>query len=116
MLVRLLERAGHTCVVANNGQEAIDAYLANLNAVQEDASESVFDTILMDNCMPVMDGPAATKQLREMGCKAHIIGVTGNVLAEDVAHFKSCGAEQILPKPVNFRPLKHAGQTLLEMT
>ena len=34
--------------------------------------------------MPICDGPTATKQLREIGCTSHIIGITGNVLAEDV--------------------------------
>ena len=34
--------------------------------------------------MPIMNGPEATRRLREMGCSSYIIGVTGNVLAEDV--------------------------------
>ena len=44
MLVRLLERAGHTCVRANNGQEAVDAFLAN----QSDVDAPHFTTVLMD--------------------------------------------------------------------
>ena len=96
ILVRMLERAGHTCVVAHNGQEAIDAYTTN----QEHGSSIPFDTILMDFEMPVMNGPDATKHLRDMGCTATIIGVTGNVLAEDVSYFKSHGADYVLPKPV----------------
>jgi len=72
MLVRLLERNGHTCVVSHNGQEAIDEYAKNKAAVDQEAarrkthddddSESdrataavrAFDTILMDFEMPVM--------------------------------------------------------------
>jgi CheY-like chemotaxis protein len=30
--------------------------------------------------MPVMNGPTATKQLREMRCDSYIVGVTGNVM------------------------------------
>jgi len=49
MLVRLLERAGHTCVVACNGQEAIDAFLANQQACCDgETGIQPFDTILMD--------------------------------------------------------------------
>ena len=48
----------------------------------------------------VMDGPTATKILREMGCTAYILGVTGNILADDIAFFKSHGADEVLPKPV----------------
>lgn len=99
MLVRMLERAGHTCVVAHNGQEAIDAYATNQEDVQLRGSIP-FDTILMDFEMPVMNGPDATKHLRDRGCNATIIGVTGNVLAEDVSYFKSHGADHVLPKPV----------------
>jgi hypothetical protein len=27
-----------------------------------------------------MNGPTATKQLRELGCDSYIVGVTGNVM------------------------------------
>ena len=47
-----------------------------------------------------MNGPDATKHLRDLGCTARIIGITGNVLAEDVALFKASGANHVLPKPV----------------
>jgi CheY-like chemotaxis protein len=33
----------------------------------------------MDFEMPVLNGPSATKLLREQGCTVHIVGVTGNV-------------------------------------
>ena len=33
----------------------------------------------------IMCGPEATEKLRELGCKAFIAGVTGNVLVEDVS-------------------------------
>ena len=60
----------------------------------------------MDFEMPVMNGPTATRQLRDLGCKAYIIGVTGNVLAEDVAIFKGAGADHVLPKPVNTKAIE----------
>ena len=47
MLVRILERSGHSCVVAHNGQEAIDAYKAN----RDDVSAIPFDTSKC-LCMP----------------------------------------------------------------
>jgi two-component system, sensor histidine kinase len=48
----------------------------------------------------VLNGPDATKRLRDMGCTALILGVTGNVLADDIAYFKSMGATDVLAKPV----------------
>jgi CheY-like chemotaxis protein len=56
--------------------------------------------------MPNLNGPDAIKKIREMDCKSLIVGVTGNVLAEDVAYFVSCGANCVLSKPVKFQRLE----------
>eukprot|EP00601_Ochromonadales_sp_CCMP2298_P000035 CAMPEP_0173180008 /NCGR_PEP_ID=MMETSP1141-20130122/6460_1 /TAXON_ID=483371 /ORGANISM="non described non described, Strain CCMP2298" /LENGTH=128 /DNA_ID=CAMNT_0014102777 /DNA_START=1 /DNA_END=384 /DNA_ORIENTATION=- len=50
--------------------------------------------------MPVMNGPTATKQLREMGCDSYIVGVTGNVMQADVDVFMDAGANAVLAKPL----------------
>jgi CheY-like chemotaxis protein len=49
----------------------------------------------------VLNGPSATRQLREQGCSCFVIGVTGNEMQEDKDFFVSCGADDVLPKPVN---------------
>lgn len=54
---RLLERDGHTVILANNGQEALDIHASDVLG---------FDVVLMDLAMPVMDGITATKHLRHM--------------------------------------------------
>jgi two-component system, sensor histidine kinase len=100
MLVRLLERSGHKCISACNGQEAITMFTADKEASLLDPTHTPIDTILMDYEMPVMNGPEATRILRDNGCVAWIIGVTGNVLTEDIAFFKKMGADDVLPKPV----------------
>eukprot|EP00977_Amphora_coffeiformis_P029893 scaffold43364_cov290-Amphora_coffeaeformis.AAC.2 len=96
MLSRLLLRSGHSCHVAMDGQQAIRMYKKSLQEGQQP-----YDTILMDNQMPMMCGPETTKHLREIGCSCLILGVTGNVLAEDVAVFKASGVDHVLPKPLN---------------
>lgn len=45
-------------------------------------------------------------QLREMGCNLVIIGVTGNMLPADVEFFKSCGANDVVGKPVDISLLE----------
>ena len=46
-----------------------------------------------------MQGTEATKRIRDMGYRGMILGVTGNVLDDDVAEFKALGADEVLPKP-----------------
>ncbi|KAJ1389637.1 hypothetical protein B484DRAFT_341078 [Ochromonadaceae sp. CCMP2298] len=57
--------------------------------------------ILMDYEMPVLNGPSATRLLREQGCSCLIIGVTGNVIKVDKDFFISCGADAVFAKPLN---------------
>jgi CheY-like chemotaxis protein len=47
-----------------------------------------------------MNGPTAVKVLREYGCQTRIIGLTGNVLQDDVDLFLTNGADAVVPKPL----------------
>lgn len=47
-----------------------------------------------------MNGPTATRKLRNADCRILIIGLTGNVLQEDVKFFLQHGANAVLPKPL----------------
>lgn len=106
MLVRLLERSGHTCVSAENGSEAVKTMRQDIEAASTNVDHVAIDTILMDYEMPVMNGPKACRQIREMGCEDVLIfGVTGNVLDEDIEFFKSQGADTVMAKPVSMDDL-----------
>ena len=89
-----------------NLSEAVDGY----DAVQK-VRESMqlpgqnFDVILMDNIMPNMDGPTASKELRALGYKGLIIGVTGSALPVDINHFINHGANYVLIKPLDLYQL-----------
>ena len=52
------------------------------------------------------NGIEATKQLRSLGYPYLIIGLTGNVMADDVKEFSSAGADMILFKPLRVVVLK----------
>ena len=70
MLARLLScDDGYRCDEAEDGVEAVRLVETN--------HDKPYDAILMDFMMPNMDGPTATKAIREMGYKGLILGVTG---------------------------------------
>jgi signal transduction histidine kinase len=119
MLIRLLEREGHTCVPASNGRDAVEVIQNDMDqeqlmTVREETSgdfsvpsdHTKIDTILMDYEMPYMTGPEATRAIRKLGYKGTIIGVTGNVLVEDVEYFKESGADEVLGKPISMDLLR----------
>jgi len=95
MLIRILTSNGYVCEQAEDGQQGIERYVAALQA------GLYFDAIIMDFEMPVMNGPTATKRLRELGCAVPVLGVTGNLLPEDIRYFKEHGADQVFGKPLN---------------
>jgi two-component system, sensor histidine kinase len=115
MLVRLLERAGHTCLSACNGQEAVEIMDADYAASMHDKDYDPIDSILMDFEMPVLNGPDATKILREKGYNTvTIIGVTGNVLVDDINYFTLAGANRVLPKPVTLSLIEDCWDSLMD--
>ena len=103
MLTRLLERSGHTCEAACDGDEAVAIIAAEL---EKDNNQQSIGCILMDSEMPRLQGPDAASQIRELGFEGLIVGITGNVLPEDITHFKSMGANAVLAKPVRLPQLE----------
>jgi len=95
MLGRLMRGRSAVCEVAEDGQEAVD----RINQMKKD-NITLYDIILMDWEMPRMNGPTATKTLREIGYQGLIIGLTGNTGSEEVKEFISHGADHVLCKPL----------------
>ena len=89
----MLERAGYTVIIAENGKEAVGSTLA-----------TAYDAILMDLHMPVMDGFAATREIRELEKQGNrrlpIIALTANALPETRELCLKAGMDDYLTKPV----------------
>jgi CheY-like chemotaxis protein len=87
-------------VQAENGRMAVEEYEISL---QENRP---FDLILMDSIMPVMSGVEATRIIRSRGFQGLIVGVTGNILPEDIAQFKESGVNDVILKPLHLDALE----------
>ncbi|TFW23036.1 CHASE domain-containing protein [Duganella callida] len=87
----LLEDAGATVCVANNGKEAIDLLL-----------KEHFDCVLMDVQMPVMDGYEATRLIRAHPRLAAtlIIAMTANAGRDDQQRCLDAGMDEFVTKPI----------------
>jgi signal transduction histidine kinase len=92
----LLKAAGFRVEIVDNGRAAIDR-----------ATASEFDIILMDVQMPVMDGLAATRCLRERDeLKAlPIVGLTAGAMEEDRSKCLAAGMSSYLSKPIDWDKL-----------
>ncbi|MCX4326899.1 MAG: ATP-binding protein [Lachnospiraceae bacterium] len=93
----ILENSSINTVCAENGKEGLDIF----------ASSDIwhFDAILMDICMPFMDGIEATKAIRKLdredAGKVPVIAMTANVFHEDREKLFKAGMTGFLSKPVD---------------
>jgi PAS domain S-box-containing protein len=92
----VLRRAGLLVSVACDGREALDML-----------DRQRFDGVLMDCQMPVMDGYAATRALREQaqGRELPVIAMTANALAGDLDKVLAAGMNDHIAKPIKVEAL-----------
>lgn len=101
---RVLARVGHAVASVENGQQAV-----------HQAQTGVFDVILMDRHMPVMDGLEATRQIRALDdhiASIPIIGITAGAGKDEIAACIEAGMNDCLIKPVDPRELRAILETI----
>jgi CheY-like chemotaxis protein/HPt (histidine-containing phosphotransfer) domain-containing protein len=104
---RLLSRLGLSCVIAEHGGEALDCL-----------ERETFDLIFMDVQMPVMDGYAATRNIRHReadldGRRIPIVAMTANAMAGDREKCLAAGMDDYIAKPVSAAKLRELIQVWL---
>ena len=67
--------------------------------------QPAIDLVIMDNIMPHCCGPKAAQLMREAQYTGPIVGVTGNLLGEDVRDYVSHGANAVMKKPIPMKQL-----------
>ncbi len=93
LIWHILESNGAQVVIARNGAEAL-----------EQVKKQIFDCVLMDVQMPVMDGIMATEQIRNLAdpllSAIPIIALTANCNSADLIKYEKAGMDDFLAKPV----------------
>ena len=97
----LLERDGHSVVLAVNGVDAVDV-----------SARVDFDAILMDVQMPEMSGFDATAAIRireeASGRRVPIVAMTAHAMAGDRDRCIAAGMDEYVAKPISLEALRRA--------
>jgi signal transduction histidine kinase/BarA-like signal transduction histidine kinase len=87
----ILENAGAEVAVADNGQLALELLRVH-----------VYDLVLMDVQMPVMDGFTATQKIREeLGLTLPVIAMTAGVMESEREQCTRAGMDDFIAKPID---------------
>lgn len=105
VLKEVLRESGYHVVEATNGQEAVEV-----------AQRECPDLILMDLSMPVLDGFAATRRIRETEgiSEVLIVACTSHNTSDHRAKALAVGFNEYLTKPVSFIQLRTVLDRLLK--
>jgi PAS domain S-box-containing protein len=94
----MLQKLGHRVDTVANGREAVAAL-----------EQATYDCVLMDVQMPVLDGLAATREIRGLlppTQQPYIIAMTAGAMAEDREACTAAGMNEYLAKPVRVQALQ----------
>ncbi|CAN5784756.1 hypothetical protein BH11PSE8_BH11PSE8_33160 [soil metagenome] len=96
VIIDVLAEVGVQPEVANNGAEAVEKVRA-----------TVYDLVLMDIQMPVMDGLEATRRIRALPGRetTPVVAMTANAYPEDRAEYQRSGMNDFVAKPIRLEAL-----------
>lgn len=107
MMRRLLEMSGYRVVEAVNGNQAVEL-----------AEAESPDIILMDLSLPMLDGLAATRRIRERNgdrsTRVPIVAVSAHDSADFHAEALAAGCNEYVTKPIDFDQLVELLDRLLK--
>lgn len=115
VLQGLLGQLGAEVTLAGNGREAVDQVLLahpDPGARERPTGPRPFDLVLMDVQMPVLDGLAATRLLRQWPhlAKLLILAISAGILPNERERCLAAGMNDFLAKPI---ALEELGRALL---
>lgn len=106
VIAKQLQHLGYTCLLANNGKEALMLW-----------QQHHFALVISDCHMPEMDGFELTRQIRLLEAKSQqhvpIIAFTANALRGETERCLEAGMDDYLSKPVEMQSLRRTLQKWL---
>jgi CheY-like chemotaxis protein len=107
VLRTLLGQFGVEVTMASNGQEVLDLF-----------KDQDWDVVLMDVQMPVMDGPTATRAIRQFERDqarrpTPILALTANAMAHQLDDYRQAGCNGHVSKPIDATDLISAMSRVL---
>jgi CheY-like chemotaxis protein len=106
LIALFLRQSGATVMTVSDGRAAVDAALAARDVGR------AYDVVLMDMQMPIVDGYAATGQLRANGYTGAIVALTAHSTTQDRAKCIAAGCDEYVSKPVKRKTLIETVQRL----
>jgi signal transduction histidine kinase/ligand-binding sensor domain-containing protein/DNA-binding response OmpR family regulator len=98
LILQVLKKLGYKADLAENGADAIAA-----------VSKELYNLVLMDVQMPIMDGLEATRKIRQLDItQPYIIAMTGNAMSEDKNICLAAGMNDYLAKPLKLESIQAA--------
>ena len=99
IIATLLRDAGAQVAIADNGAIGVQKVMQDMD------NGLLFDVVLMDMQMPVMDGYEATAFLRKHGYQRPIVAVTAHALSGDREKTLKAGCDDYIAKPIDNKTL-----------
>ena len=104
MMRKLLEMSGYRVLEATNGEEAVEL-----------TTDESPELILMDLSLPIIDGLAATRLIRNLpnGNRLPIVAVSAHDTADFHADALAAGCDAYITKPINYPELEEIVERLM---
>ena len=100
----VLKQVKTNVVHASNGKKAIE----------ECASGTHFDLVLMDMQMPEVDGLEATRRIKQIRPDLPVVATTANTYDETALACREAGCDGFLTKPLQFRKMFELMQSFFD--
>ena len=102
-----MERVGFTVVLASDGREAIDQFIAHRDKIR---------VVVLDMTMPHLDGEACFRELRRIDPNVKVIMTSGYNEQEVISRFVGKGLAGFVQKPYKAADLLPMIQQVLDET